>query len=439
MGIWVHKLGGSVLPDAAGVRRAVEAVVATGAEAAVVVVSACAGVTDRLLALGQRAAAGDFEGAQEQLEELFEWHRAQLWELSGGRVPEECAAAYEELCAQARRLCRGIAYLRELTARSRDALLAFGELLSSWLVYVALRSAASAPVSLLDARMYVQTDASFGRARPDLVRMRQRLSEGGIPEVLRSGAVLVTQGFIGATAEGITTTLGRGGSDLSAALFAVALGAEEVRIWKNVAGVYTADPHQFPEAERVPELSAAAMQELALAGAKVLHPDAVAPAIAQGIAVRICGVSDPQGAGTLIRLHAPAVPRPVAMAWRRPCWVYRRAAAGEGDLPPTDFLLAFFSRSGGLLVTEARWEEAAAGGWREWETPQALLSLVGAAPESWAAAVLEELRRAGVPHTVLWGDSPWAVRVLVSEELWRDAAACLHRMVLQLRCCEIGS
>ncbi|MEN3027406.1 MAG: aspartate kinase [Chlorobiota bacterium] len=427
--IRVHKLGGSVLTDATAIRQAAAAAAATQLQSAIVVVSACAGVTDRLLSIGRRAAAGNVKEALDDAESLFAWHLEQARQLLPHAEAEEFGQALEQLQKQAVRLCQAIGALQELTARTQDALVAFGELLASQLVAKVLQAVASVPVQLVDAREYVITDATFGRARPDVAQLQARCRQ--LVEYLADGAV-VTQGFIGATPEGATTTLGRGGSDYSAALFAAALQAEELTVWKDVAGVYTADPDEIPEAELVPELSAAEMRELAFSGAKVLHPDALEPAIASGISVRIRSVQAAGLSGTVIRGCRDGDPMPVAMAWKMPCWLYAVPAGQQSSLQEPTVLVAAFSRSGGLVVTEAAVEDGRYG-WQLLGGPQAMLSLIGPAPEQWTAAMLERLRRSGLPSRAWLADSALALRVFVPCEAWREAARALHCELLRWR------
>ncbi len=432
-GIRVHKLGGSVLADAASIEQAVQAVVATQAEAAVVVVSACAGVTDTLHEIARYAAVGDVRAAHRMLEQLYDRHREYADHLLPAAQREQTAAALGQLIEHAMHLCRGVAYLRELTPRMHDALLAFGELLASRLLADVFSSLLGSGVLFVDARDCVVTDATFGRARPQLPLMQQRLRELGLLEQLQRGGLLVTQGFVGATPEGMTTTLGRGGSDLSAALFAVAVGAEEVVIWKDVPGVFTADPDYMPEAEPIPMLSAAHMRALALAGARVLHPDTLGPAMEHGIGIRIRGVRQPTAPGTLVVAHWEAPPEPLALAWRTSCEVYTAPTPEAARTWTSPVELGIISRMGTLLVTESPLAEPPAG-WESWRRPQALLSLVGHAPERWALSMVEHFLRARLACSGIWlGDSPAVLRFLVPQETWPEAAQCLHLELLHYR------
>jgi aspartate kinase len=434
----VHKLGGSVLPDAGGIRKAAEALAASAELPALVVVSACAGVTDRLLVIAERAARGETTTAVAGLQQLLEWHCEQGRQV----LPEPVARGLEErlrgLGQQALQLCRGIAALRELTPRSRDAMLAFGELLSSQVVAAVLEQLVPMPVVLVDARHYVITDATFGAARPQLELLIQRVHSRGLLEHLRHGRLVVTQGFIGATAEGRTTTLGRGGSDFSAALFAAALGAEEVVVWKDVPGLFTADPLIVPGAQLIAEISAAEMRELAAAGAKVLHPDAVEPALSQGIRVVLRSVTEPGRSGTRI-VPAREVPAaPLALAWRQPCWVYSCPVPALESSPGLRTpLLSIVSRTGSVVVSEFPLEVPE--GWSAWEGTYALVTVVGGVPERWSILMLEALAKEGIAPTSCVVDPPWALRLVVRQEIWQRAVFVLHRMLLEqcFRCVSV--
>ncbi len=432
-GIRVHKLGGSVLTDAAGIQQALQAVITVQAESALIVVSACSGVTDTLQGIAHRAAAGDAEGAQQALEELLARHTEYAHQLLPTSAWEEAERALQNLAAQAIQLCRGIVYLRELTPRTQDALLAFGELFASQLIADALRSLLSVPVLLADARRWVVTDATFGHARPQWEAVQQRVQTSELLRQLRHGAVVVTQGFIGATSEGVTTTLGRGGSDFSAALLAAAVGADELVIWKNVPGIFTADPRIVSEAQLVPVISAAEMRELALSGAKVLHPDTIEPAVAHGIGVRIRGVIQPEVDGTRIVAQRRSVAEPLALAWCMPCRVCRCPSVEALQQWQSSVFLGTFSRGGAFIVVPDSLDSIPEG-CQAWGEPRVLLSVIGSAPERWALPMVERLLRAYLPCSGMWlGDSPYALRFLVPQEVWHAAVQELHAELLRYR------
>jgi len=188
--------------------------------------------------------------------------------------------------------------LREVSPRSRDAVHAVGEVVSSRIVAAAFADHGIAS-SWVDARTVLITDAEHNAAAPDMMETADRVTERVAP-LLASGRVVVLGGFIGATASGITSTLGRGGSDYSAAIFGSCLGADEIQIWTDVDGMLTADPRIVPQPRLVPQLSFAEASELAYFGAKVLHPSTILPAVAKNIPVRILNSRRPENTGTLI-------------------------------------------------------------------------------------------------------------------------------------------
>jgi aspartate kinase len=191
-----------------------------------------------------------------------------------------------------------LAVLREVSPRSHDAVVAAGEVASSRIVAAALNDH-RLPSGWVDARRVLVTDSEHGAAAPDTNGTTERARELIAP-LVAAGKVPVTGGFIGATANGITTTLGRGGSDYSAAIFGAALDVEEIQIWTDVDGMLTADPRIVPQPRVVPQLSFAEASELAYFGAKVLHPSTILPAVSKNIPVRILNSRRPENPGTMI-------------------------------------------------------------------------------------------------------------------------------------------
>lgn len=298
----IQKFGGTSVQDADALHRLV-GIVAAEPRARIVVVSALAGVTDALCQLADGPPCNGSGAAA--LSRLRDRHLALASELvDEGRRPE-LERRLRELFEDATRcLAAG-----PPTPASRDALLAVGELASSQLVAEVLASAGLA-TAWVDARQVVVTDNGFGHARPDAEAIR-RAAAGGLGPHVQAGRVPVVAGFIGAAGDGLTTTLGRGGSDYSASLVAAACGAAEVQIWTDVDGVLTADPRVVGEAALVGRLSFHEAYELARFGAKVLHWGTLEPAAASGIPVRVLNSRRPANEGTLIgagaaRAHAVA-------------------------------------------------------------------------------------------------------------------------------------
>jgi aspartokinase/homoserine dehydrogenase 1 len=263
-------------------------------EVRVVVVSALSGATDELIAAARQAAAGDgaYAGVVKALEDR---HRKISRALLDGEERRAADAALRKVFAELDRVLDGIALLRELSPRSLDLAMSFGERLSAELI-ARICCGQGVPAQFLDARPLILTDDSYGAARYEAEE-----SYGRIRAYLQDNPALqIATGFIGSTAEGYTTTLGRGGSDLSAAIFGVAIGARTVEIWTDVEGLLTADPGMVQNAFRIDSLTYNEAMELSHFGAKVLHPPTVRPALERGIPIWIRNTFNPGGGGTLI-------------------------------------------------------------------------------------------------------------------------------------------
>ena len=267
----------------------------------IVVVSALAGVTDKLIEVTRHAEEGDGPRAEAALRALLDRHvtmAAAGAPASGTALQASVRADFDELIG----LVRALAVLREVSPRSLDAVLASGEIVSSRIVAAALADH-DIPAQWVDARSVLVTDAEHTGAVPDMDATRRRLQDRARRH-LDAGQVVVLGGFIGATRNGVTTTLGRGGSDYSAAIFGAALDADEIQIWTDVDGMLTADPRIVPGARLVPRLSFAEASELAYFGAKVLHPSTILPAVTRSIPVRILNARRPERPGTVIAADA---------------------------------------------------------------------------------------------------------------------------------------
>ncbi len=294
----VMKFGGTSVGGAAAMAHVIDAVRSRQGRQPVVVTSAMRGVTDGLGACAEAAHRGDEEGAVRQLAELADHHRATARELiDDSDARRDLESWLETQVERMRTLLKGLAILGELTPRSLDALLAYGERLSTRILATAMDELGLA-AQWVDAREVVVTDDRFGQASPSVAASRERT--GPLRAMLAEDIIPVTQGFIGSTLDGTTTTLGRGGSDYSAAFLAQILGANEIEIWTDVKGVMTADPGVVPEAHPVPELSYAEAAELAYFGAKVLHPLTVAPAVEADIPLSILNTFEPESPGTRV-------------------------------------------------------------------------------------------------------------------------------------------
>jgi len=268
----------------------------------VVVTSAMSGVTDLLLGTAARAAVGDRTAIEHNAFSLHRKHAAVLDGLEGAH--DDARREIETLIDEFERLCQAIAVLGEATPRALDAVASLGERMSARMLAAAV-AADGAPAQAVDATALIRTDDRFQNAHP-FMKATHQASVHTLEPLLRRGLVPVVTGFIGATAEGVTTTLGRGGSDYSAAILGAALQADDVWIWTDVDGVMTADPRLVPQARSIPELTTREVAELAYFGAKVLHPKTVLPVVEAGIGLRICNTFHPDHPGT--RLVAAVKP-----------------------------------------------------------------------------------------------------------------------------------
>ena len=317
----VLKFGGSSVADAACLRRVADIVRASIDHAPVIVLSAMGKTTDALFSAAQSAERGETELALKALREVVSKHQKACADLWDGNPPVDLQMFVNAMATQIDMLLRGVSLLHELSPRSRDAIVAFGELLSSQILAAFLHSQ-GVPTSWLDVRRVMRTDASFGGAEPQTSDIGS-LARTELAPLMGDGRVVVTQGYIGSTRDGITTTLGRGGSDYSASLLGAAIGAREVQIWTDVEGVLTANPRMVSEASPMLELSFREAAELAAFGAKVLHPATIQPAVAANIPVTVRHTMRPQGKfSTITARGGTGSPRPAtAIASRSPIHV----------------------------------------------------------------------------------------------------------------------
>lgn len=297
------KFGGTSVGSAERMRQVVELVAASPQEKKVVVLSAMSGVTNSLIAGAQQALARNLEGALALLDSIASRHKEAIaFHFSGAPAAKQLEAEIDSRLAELAILYKGIAYLGELTKRSLDAVSGAGELISSSIV-AGLSTHMGYNTQWLDARSFVLTDETFGKANP-LWSETIETSRAVILPHLEEGKTVFTQGFIGSTIDGASTTLGRGGSDYSASIIGVSLGADEIQIWTDVDGMMTADPRVVKNARVLPEVSFQEASELAYFGAKVLHPMTIKPAIEKEIPVRILNTMSPSQPGTLIKARA---------------------------------------------------------------------------------------------------------------------------------------
>jgi len=295
----VMKFGGTSMGDVARIRQAAEIVRDTASPTGgkVVVLSAMSGVTNALIAAAHAAEQGNTAESLRLVEEMLEKHRQAASELAPQSTGEIVSYVQRKMDRVAR-LCESIAVLGELTPRALDMISSMGERFSVRLVAAALQQigCAAQPV---EATELIVTNDQFGSAVPLMEQSQASIRERLLP-LVQQGIIPVVTGFMGATTSGIVTTLGRGGSDYSAAILGNCLDADEVQIWTDVDGVMTADPRVVPTARTLPVLSYTEAAELSYFGAKVLHPKTILPVVEKSIPLRIANTFHPTRPGTLI-------------------------------------------------------------------------------------------------------------------------------------------
>lgn len=311
----VMKFGGTSVRDVEAVRRVI-GIVGGESRPRLVVVSALAGVTDGLLDIAAQIESGEEAAAREAVRNLRRRHEEMALLVGNTERKAALLADLDKRFDDLEAIVHALAVVEEVSPRSRDTIVSFGELSSSAIVAAALEDA-GIPSRSVDPRTVLLTNDGHGTAQPDIEATDTRLREIVVP-LLAEGLVPVLGGFVGATAAGLTTTLGRGGSDYSAALFGAGLRAEEIQIWTDVDGMLTADPRMVKGSRVVPHLSFDEAAELAYFGAKVLHPSTILPAVRRDIPVRILNSHRPEAPGTRItRTPAPGGAGPAAIACKR--------------------------------------------------------------------------------------------------------------------------
>src|SRR5258708_7034306 len=302
------KFGGTSVADAAAFRNVARIVKAAAPEPVVVVLSAIGGFTDALLLSVEQANEGDAPAATRSLDQDFERHRAIANQLLGSEAKAQLETLVADAGGQISELHKIVAAPPSTYAPLRDEIVAFGELLSAQLLGAVLRENGLA-ARYVDARCLIKTDESYGGAAPQAETATA--TQSVLSPLIEAGEIPVAGGFIASTAKGATTTLGRGGSDYSAAIIGAALDAREIQIWTDVSGVLTADPRVVTNARTIPVLSYQEAAELAYFGAKVLHPKTIQPAMDRKLPVRVCNSRAPDEAGTLIVTESEAAPQTI--------------------------------------------------------------------------------------------------------------------------------
>jgi aspartate kinase len=312
----VAKFGGTSMGDASCMLRSAEVSIKRNAK--LIVVSATSGTTNDLIELARQAEKGTWENSQILIKKIHDKHHKIASDLQVNTIHLN---ALDNMLSELESMSRGIHLLKDCSLKAMDSILSFGERLSSLLMTKALENVLHSKklpmtAELVDAREVLVTDNQFGKARPQTNEIIARC-EKRFGAIRHNSVIYVSQGFIGATAEGMTTTLGRGGSDYSAAILAEGISADILEIWTDVAGIATTDPRLCPDARPIPEISFKEASELATFGAKILHPATLMPAMRAKIPVFVGSSFDPDSGGTWIKKEVDDAPLVRAMALRK--------------------------------------------------------------------------------------------------------------------------
>ncbi|MDA2924629.1 lysine-sensitive aspartokinase 3 [Acidobacteria bacterium AH-259-L09] len=305
----VIKFGGTSVQDAPAMVRAIQAVEKQLDRKPAVVLSAMGKTTDKLLKIAEKAHRGEVEAARGISRDLKGHYLRVARELLTGtrllKTEDRLGGYFEEIS----NIIQGLYLLGECTPRSRDAIASFGERMSS-LIFAETLGEKGHPVALLDSREFIRTDDDFTRAAVLEEVSFPKIREQVAPQ-LDDGRLVVLPGFVGSTVDGITTTIGRGGSDYTASLVGAALQVKDIQIWTDVPGILTADPRIVPEVYKIKAISFSEASELAYFGAQVLHPSTLIPAVSRTIPVHVCDSSKIDQIGTLISASSIPCQTPV--------------------------------------------------------------------------------------------------------------------------------
>ncbi|HLP27318.1 MAG TPA: aspartate kinase [Candidatus Didemnitutus sp.] len=431
----VMKFGGTSVQDATALRQVASIIHNHAAEpgGVVVVLSATSGTTNTLLSLAERAGRGEEIDADLTMLEVR--HSGILSELA----PQASHADLNELFHECRSYARALQILGECTPQSLDHMTAFGERLSTTILSSALRATAHSAV-YFDVRTVMRTNDEFCAAQVDMYHTRSLCSQHLAP-LCASGSVVITQGFLGSTSDGRTTTLGRGGSDYSAAILGAALSAREIQIWTDVSGVYSADPRFVPEAQPITELSFGEVRELALYGAKVLHPDTIAPAVEALIPVCVLNTFRPEDAGTRIVAHTPSTAAIHAVSIVRGCSLVQcsvttaahirsvpelgRSIILESETVESAMIVLKNSGENGILALEVAIADSAVA-----IRPTSLVAVSG--PHVNMPNILAEIAAsisAFTIHAITTGAAAHTIFIAVEELQSNDALRAIHEII----------
>lgn len=312
----VSKFGGTSMGSSERMLASAKVGIEQGAH--IIVVSAVSGITNKLIELGHKAEKSEWSDCEMLLKEIKEQHHKIANELKLEKPEQE---QLNKLLSDLESISRGIHLLKDCSLKALDSLQSFGERMSSVLFMAAIRENIkkqnlNKKANWLDARAIIKTDSYYGKAKA-LIEEIALSAQTYFKNTNWSDEIFVTQGFIGSTPDNSTSTLGRGGSDYSAALFAEAIGAETLEIWTDVKGIASTDPRICPQAQVIPEISFQEASELATFGAKVLHPATLLPAIRQNIPVFVGSSFESKVGGTWVKNQASNQPLVRALAMRK--------------------------------------------------------------------------------------------------------------------------
>ncbi len=288
----VLKFGGTSVQNAEWMDKALDIAADQLGRSPVIVSSAMSKVTDTLLDIAACSETGDEKQASVLIETVRDKHISAADEFLTGSNLIDALSKIKNHIEKLASLSKGLLLLRECTLRSSDTIVSFGEILSTTLLYYRAKER-GITAELLDSRDFIVTDSEFSEASPLFDETNRKIQELVRPA---KGKLLIAQGFIGRNKNGVTTTLGRGGSDYTATIIGGALDAEEVQIWTDVDGIMTTDPRIIPEARTISEISYEEAAELAFFGAKVVHPSTIQPAVRKNIPVVVKNTRKPEGA-----------------------------------------------------------------------------------------------------------------------------------------------
>lgn len=296
----VLKFGGTSVQFSKNMKQVLSIITNYPGEELLIVLSACRGTTDNLIKLADAALQNNSEATKNLLQEICSHHYTLIDSLEMNTEYKSMAITkVSTLLSELRNIVEGISLLRELTLRSRSAVLAFGELLST-AIFSVYAIASGLEAELMDARKIMIIDHDGFQSTVDFDETQAAVNSKLMPIYSSGKRIVITQGFIGSDAKGHTAVLSRGGSDYSAAVFAGAVRADEIQIWTDVSGVFSADPRYYSNARTIRDMTFAEVRELSFFGAKVLHPDTVKPAIENSIPVRVLNTHLPKDLGTLL-------------------------------------------------------------------------------------------------------------------------------------------